>query len=90
MGAQFINRVPPKSTSRKAARRMLIKLIREESQFLSTLSDRRAVVNDVVVVTTCSQFHQRSTRSFYVRKLRAQLFCAYVLGLYFMGARLLA
>jgi hypothetical protein len=36
------------------------------------------------------QFHQRSTCSFYVRKLRAVLFCAYVLGLYFTGARLLA
>jgi hypothetical protein len=36
------------------------------------------------------QFHQRSKHSFYVRKLRAQLFCAYVLGLYFTGARLLA
>jgi hypothetical protein len=36
------------------------------------------------------QFHQRSTRSFYVRKLHVQLFCAYVLGLYFMSARLLA
>ncbi len=29
-------------------------------------------------------------RSFYVRKLQAQLFCAYILGLYFTGARLLA
>jgi hypothetical protein len=28
--------------------------------------------------------------SFYVRKLRAQLFCASVLGLYLTGARLLA
>ncbi len=36
------------------------------------------------------QFHQHSTRSFYVRKLRSQLFCAYVLSLYFTGARLLA
>jgi hypothetical protein len=36
------------------------------------------------------QFHQRSTSSFYVRKLRTQLFCAYVLGLYFTGIRLLA
>jgi hypothetical protein len=36
------------------------------------------------------QFHQRSMCSFYVCKLRAQLFCAYVLGLYFTGARLLA
>ncbi len=36
------------------------------------------------------QFHQHSTSSFYVRKLHAQLFCAYVLGLYFTGARLLA
>ncbi len=35
------------------------------------------------------QFHQRSTLSFYVRKLRTQLFCAYVLGLYFTGAKLL-
>ncbi len=36
------------------------------------------------------QFHQCSTCSFYIRKLRAQLFCAYDLGLYFIGARLLA
>ncbi len=36
------------------------------------------------------QFHQRSIHSFYVRKLRVQLFCAYILGLYFTGARLLA
>ncbi len=28
---------------------------------------------------TMGQFHQRSTRRFYVRKLRAQLFCAYIL-----------
>ncbi len=39
---------------------------------------------------TWGQFHQRSTLSFYVRELRAQLFCAYILGLYFTGARLLA
>ncbi len=36
------------------------------------------------------QFHQRSTLSFYIRKLCMQLFCAYFLGLYFTGARLLA
>jgi hypothetical protein len=35
------------------------------------------------------QFHQRSTHSFCVRKLRAQLFYAYISGLYFTGARLL-
>ncbi len=34
------------------------------------------------------QFHQSSMPSFYVRKLRAQLFSAYVLGLYFTGATL--
>ncbi len=34
------------------------------------------------------QFHQRSTRNFYVRKLRTQLFCAYILGLYFTGVSL--
>jgi hypothetical protein len=39
---------------------------------------------------TWGQFHQRSTRSFYVRKLRAQLFCAYILALYSTGGRLLA
>jgi hypothetical protein len=39
---------------------------------------------------TCGQFHQHSMRSFYIHKLHAQLFCAYVLGLYFTGARLLA
>jgi hypothetical protein len=33
------------------------------------------------------QFHQHFTRSFYTRKLRAQLFCAYVLGLYFIGPK---
>jgi hypothetical protein len=36
------------------------------------------------------QFHQRSTCSFYIRKFCGQLFCAYILGLYFIGARLLA
>ncbi len=36
------------------------------------------------------QFHQCSTNSFYVRKFCTQLFCAYVLGLYFTGTRLLA
>ncbi len=35
-------------------------------------------------------FRQLSTPNFYVRKFCAQLFCAYVLGLYFTGARLLA
>jgi hypothetical protein len=34
------------------------------------------------------QFHQRYSRSFYVRKLRTQLFCAYILGLYFTGVSL--
>ncbi len=43
--------------------------------FLSTLDTR-------------GQFHQRSTHSFYVRKLCVQLFCAYVLGLYFTGVSL--
>jgi hypothetical protein len=38
--------------------------------------------------TTRGQFHQRSTCSFYVNKLRPQLFCAYVLGLYFTGVSL--
>jgi hypothetical protein len=36
------------------------------------------------------QFHQLSMCSFYVRKLHAQLFCAYILGLYFTCERLLA
>jgi hypothetical protein len=39
---------------------------------------------------TEGQFHQHSTRSFYVLKLGAQLFCAYILGLYFIGVSLLA
>ncbi len=34
------------------------------------------------------QFHQHSTHSFYVRKLRSQLFCAYVLGLHFTSVSL--
>jgi hypothetical protein len=46
--------------------------------------------NNVYFLTTKGQFHKHSTRSFYVRKLGAQLFCAYVLGFYFTGARLLA
>ncbi len=36
------------------------------------------------------QFHQHYTCSFYIRKLCAQLFCAYTLGLCFTGARLLS
>ncbi len=38
--------------------------------------------------TTKGQFHQRSKRSFYICKLRMQLFCALVLGLYFTGVSL--
>jgi hypothetical protein len=34
------------------------------------------------------QFHQHSTCSFYISKLRTQLFCAYFLGLYFTGISL--
>ncbi len=34
------------------------------------------------------QFYQRSMRSFFIRKLHAQLFCAYVLGLYITGVSL--
>ncbi len=41
------------------------------------------------VCVTRGQFHHRSMCSFYKRKLRAQLFCAYILGLYFTGIRLL-
>ncbi len=37
---------------------------------------------------TCDQFRQHSTCSFYIRKLRAQLFCAYSIGLYFTGISL--
>jgi hypothetical protein len=33
------------------------------------------------------QFHQRFTRSFYVSKLRAQLFCADILALYSTGVK---
>ncbi len=39
-------------------------------------------------IETRAQFHQRSTRSFYVCKLRAQLFCAYILALYSTGVSL--
>ncbi len=42
-----------------------------------------------ITSNTWDKFHQCSMRSFYVCKLRAQLFCAYILGLYFTGARLL-
>jgi hypothetical protein len=48
------------------------------------------VLSFIVRKNAWGQFHQCSTRSFYVRKLRAQIFCAYVLGFYFTGARLLA
>ncbi len=37
---------------------------------------------------TRSQFGQHFARNFFVRKLRTQLFCAYVLGLYFTGVSL--
>jgi hypothetical protein len=39
-------------------------------------------------IDTSGQFHQSSIHSFYVCKLPAQLFCAYVLGLYFTGVSL--
>jgi hypothetical protein len=41
-------------------------------------------------LSTKGQFHQCSMRSFYVCKFCMQLFCAYILGLHFSGARLLA
>ncbi len=44
----------------------------------------------VLKSTIRGQFHQRSTCSFYICKLRAQLFCAYVLGLHFTGVSLTA
>jgi hypothetical protein len=51
-------------------------------------------INPSLIATTCitaatlGQFHQISTRSFNVLKLHAQLFCAYILGLYFTGISL--
>ncbi len=49
-----------------------------------------ALRHKVVEIDPWGQFHQRYMLSFYVRKLQVQLFCAYILGLYFTGARLLA
>ncbi len=37
-----------------------------------------------------SQFHQPFTHGFFVRKFCAKLFCTYILGLKFFGARILA
>jgi hypothetical protein len=45
---------------------------------------------DNTVIGHSGLFHQHSTRSFYLRKLHAQFFCAYVSGLYFTGIRLRA
>jgi hypothetical protein len=39
------------------------------------------------MLVTWGQFHQRSTRSLYIRKFCAQLFCANVSGLNFTGAK---
>ncbi len=47
-------------------------------------------LREVRTVYPSDRDNQHSTRSFYVRKLRAQLFCAYILGLYFTGVSLLA
>ncbi len=51
-----------------------------------------AKFDDLIAITLANrklevrgQFHQRSMHSFYIRKLRAQLFFAYVSGLYFTG-----
>ncbi len=47
--------------------------------------------NDIIKTKKSGvNFYQHSKRSFYVRKLRALLLCAYVLGLYFTGVNLLA
>ncbi len=43
----------------------------------------------ISLFATWGQFHQRSTRSFYVCKLRTQLFCTYILGLFFTGVQTL-
>jgi hypothetical protein len=37
---------------------------------------------------TWGQFHKHCMHSFYVSKLHMQLFCVYVLGLYFSGVSL--
>ncbi len=48
------------------------------------------LTNYLAWLPTRSQFHQCSMRSFYVHKFREQLFCAFILGSYFIGTRMLA
>ncbi len=50
----------------------------------------KSYTQNVDEIDSWGQFHQRSTRSFYICKLCVELFCAHILGLYFTGARLLA
>ncbi len=39
---------------------------------------------------TCGQFHQHFIHGFFVRKCLEQIFCTYILGLYFFGKKVAA
>ncbi len=45
-------------------------------------------ISRTVYLKVCRQFHQHFARGFFLRKFRAQLFCTYILGLYFFSTRL--
>jgi hypothetical protein len=87
------------SNKRYQELRKLKKLIRGPRSFIKfhgfhkNKANKESSINNVtqfwIIFDTSAQFHQHFTGSFYVRKLCTQLFCAYIVGLYFTGARLL-
>ncbi len=83
----FINRILPHFTSATKffVCMLYLYIIKISINLLS-----QSCLYSVEGIDPWAQFHQPSTSSFYVRKLCAQVFCAYVIGLYFTDTRLLA
>ncbi len=63
-------------------------LAKHEVGYEFTSAARKVLTFEVKISEIRGQLHQHSMRSFYVRKLSVQLFCAYILGLYFTGVSL--
>ncbi len=57
------------------------KMLKNDNRRICTLRHK------VDEIDAWGQFHHYSTCSFYIGKLRTQLFCAYIFGLYFTGAK---
>jgi hypothetical protein len=59
-----------------------------EGKEMFGVGERTVKGSPMTITLSSGQFHQCSMCSFYLRKLWVQLFCAYILGLYFTGISL--